>query len=128
MKPCPHKHVEARFWSRHFRHWRVIPMTMMAVNPDALVCRDCNAWLAVGESEETKEAVAIEIRLAALLAEYGCEYEGEALDEVHEVLVPIFADDTPPPPNPNLRKPGPRSPIEMMVDRACGIATHEGES
>ena len=86
-----------------------------------VVCPWCYGYRAFGESDERGERTKIEIALAALLAEYGCEYEGEALDEIHEVLVPIFADDTPPPPNPNLRKPGPRSPVEMMVDRACGI-------
>ena len=65
MKPCPHRHIEARIWSRHFKDWRVVPTTMTAVNPDALVCRDCKAWLAMGESNDVPEAVRVEIAAAA---------------------------------------------------------------
>ena len=106
MKPCPHKHVEARIWSRHFKDWRPWKPGGSFV-ADALVCRDCNAWLAVGESEET--ASALEIRAAEIAADH--------------------ASNLPP-------MPAPQCPIAdefvcvtcQTYDLARCIATHEGES
>jgi hypothetical protein len=74
----------------------------------------------LGSSDDTPEAVQLEMRLAELLAEHACEWEPcGARDEADEIVIDIFATDDLP--NPNSRKPGPRSPIELMVDRACGI-------
>lgn len=72
MKRCEHKHVEARIWSQYFKDWKVIPGTMMAINPDALICRDCGEWLGLGESDE--QPVADEVRAAELAADnsLGC--------------------------------------------------------
>ena len=60
MKPCPHKHVEARIWSRHWKEWLRSDGTIF----DALICRDCRAWLGVGESDEGP--VAVEVRAAEI--------------------------------------------------------------
>lgn len=65
MKPCPHKHVSPRFWSRHQKRWLQPPPEMGAINPDAIICRDCGEWLGLGESEDGPEAVRVEIAAAA---------------------------------------------------------------
>ena len=65
MKPCPHKHVMPRIWSRHWHHWIALGPDAR-IHPDAIICRDCKAWLAVGESDETQSAV--EIRAAEIAA------------------------------------------------------------
>lgn len=89
-------------------------------------CLECGAWLPLGPSDEhASERIEIEIRLAELLAKTECFWEPcGANDEQFDLYVDIFAEETPPP---QLRSPGPRSPIEMMVDRACGYR-HKDET
>ena len=67
MKPCSHKHVEARIWSRQWKEWCVVAPTYRG-QADALICRDCGEWLGLGESDEKGERVAVEIKAAALVA------------------------------------------------------------
>jgi hypothetical protein len=82
------------------------------------VCNDCGAWLSLGPSNDRPEAVRIEMRLAEFLAEHELKYCDGALEEIYEIALDIFADDEPPPGRPINR---PLSPIEMMVDKACGF-------
>ena len=78
MKPCPHKHVEARIWSRQWKEWCVVAPTYQG-QADALICRDCRAWLGVGESDE--KPVAVEVRAAEIAIQRGADG-----DPVHRAL------------------------------------------
>ena len=69
MKPCPHKHVEARLWSRHFQDWIALGPDHRT-QPDALICLDCREWLGLGESKDIGPRVAIEIRAVEVLADH----------------------------------------------------------
>ena len=62
---CPHKHVEARIWSRHWKEWCVVAPTYRG-QADALICRDCGEWLGLGESKDEGEAVKVEMRAAEI--------------------------------------------------------------
>lgn len=80
-------------------------------------CIDCRAYLSLGPSNDEPWCVRVEIELAGFLAETNClhepglirgDYEGGLIDGTLERLGPY-------------QPPRPRSPIEMMVDRACGL-------
>jgi hypothetical protein len=65
--------------------------------------------------------VQLEIKLAELLAQNDDEWEPcGARDEADELVIDIFATDEPPP---SFARPlgRPLTPIEIMVDRACGF-------
>lgn len=116
MKQCKHE--------EQLRELFIPPTRGVTMPMITLRCLDCGAWLPLGPSSDSPPEVRGEMILGGLIADAAAEYVGDAFDECVEIYVDIFADDTP---NPNLRKPGPRSPIEIMVDRACGVE-HTEES
>lgn len=62
-------------------------------------------------------AAAEDLRLAEHLAKLADEFEEPALSEAIDVFIETWVNTKQPPPPPKR----PRSPIEIMVDRACGI-------
>lgn len=112
---CKHENAEhltageASTWSG--------PLDGYVATVEQFRCIDCGAWLSLGPSNDEPEAVRIEIRLAELFAGYAIEF-GIEHDDVYEILLDIFATDDPPHLRPANR---PLSPIEIMVDRACGV-------
>ena len=83
MKPCSHKRVEPRFWSRHRLSWLAVPAQMGAINPDAVVCRQCGEWLSLGPSNDEPEAVKVEIRAAEIAV---LSYRGTSNCSIAELI------------------------------------------
>lgn len=120
------KHPVVQLLWRWFGTWIDHQPRLGNNSHDAAVCKCCGAWLSLSHSDEhASERIEIEIRLAELLAETECFWEPcGAKDEQFDLYVDIFATDEPPQ---QLRKTGPRSPIEMMVDAACGYEHPESD-
>jgi hypothetical protein len=88
-------------------------------SPTAIVeefrCLDCGGTLSLGPSNDDARGVQIEIRLADWLADREWPIDPRITRDDHdEALIEIASEQVP------LERRG-RSPIERMVDEACGI-------
>lgn len=118
MRRCRHKNIAHGIWANGtWDEWRG---AANAVSSDRDRCCDCGTWLPLGPANDADPNVVLEVALASLLAQHELEFTSDALDEAYGITVDIFAavDE----PNPNLwPKNRPLSPIEIMVDHACGV-------
>lgn len=113
MAKCKHEHPRGLTWDGEGYGW-------MTGGDDARVCRWCGEWLSLGPANDEGPRVRVEIRAAEMFAEIwsgdwtidGCE--AEDLEDANSDLALDALELA-------LAQPRPRSPIEIMVDRACGI-------
>lgn len=97
--------------------------TVRGVVVECRRCLDCGAQVSLGTANDSGESAEVERWLGDELAQnYNSECipaESYTLDDLNEAVIDValdFLDPDPAPPRPSR----PRSPIEQMVDRACG--------
>jgi hypothetical protein len=78
-------------------------------------CCDCGGFLSLGPSNDDSYGVWIEMHLAEMLADRDFKHDSRITrDDLDEATIELMSEQVP-----KARRP--RSPIEILVDRACGV-------